>query len=306
MASTPIGIFICLITGFYLYTLTDIVHNVQPKFPDPNVFKTTEPDQIKLWTDVKYLSNLVNQHNKYELEHGFVPPDKINQTKTKCHVPNNKTILKQWWMMNTFLKYYCESGQYRYLENDACSNNDTTVCTIVKSCVGKEYDSLYIASNFCYLAYPRADPSLKILNYGKEQWNNDTQKLERVLKVEVALPNGTKIPANDSRVMVLSYGDDFYGYNFKVLSGSDILFQYSNQSGYTPVHEELVDPTCTHLGGQRTWIYEKRRCGITMTWNWNNSIVNDTNVSWWMVRHPYYHNYWNHEFIEIVFDELDR
>lgn len=304
MASTTIIVFVILIAGFYIYTLNDIAKNVHTNYPEIVDIWNSVPNIRTLEKEFDSIATLVNQHNQYELYNGFLPQDKIILTKIKCTVPKNETILKEWWMRNTLLKYYCKSGQYRYLDNDACMNNNTPICAIIKSCVGQEYDNLYVASEYCYVTL-RTDPLLKIQSHGQEKWNNETQKLERILKVVVALPNGTQIMANDSRVSVLSYDGNFYKYNFQVLSENEILFQYNNNSGYTPVYEEFVDPDCTHWGCRRTWIYEKRRCGIAMTWNWDNQIVNNSTVSYWMVRHSTYRNYWNHDFFELILDEMN-
>lgn len=310
MTSNVVIFFLLLVGGYYLYIVTDMVHNVHPTYPEPETIFNSNPSFLEIEEMAKFQAKRVNQHNQYEMAHGFVPADKLNLTQTKCLVPTNVTILRDWWNHNTLIELAHKTGRPKYLTYEFCNGNYTPMCNVLRTChMEKEYDGLYVASKFCNLMSPRADPTLKILNKTKARWNETSQRMEVILRVVITLPNGNPISATDSLIIVRDNSDGWYKCNFTVLSSSEILFQYTNQSGYTPVHEEVTFE-CSHRGHRfpcilKEWVYEKSRCGVQVTWNWNNSKVDDPSTSLWMLRHPAYRPTWYHESVELILDELN-
>lgn len=301
---------LALAVAYHVFVSFEPVEYV-PEYPNGTVLNNFVTTQVEL----------VNRHNRYELEHGFVPPDKINQTKQLCKVPDNESIIKRWWMDNTLLKFYYDDRNwnklhafchdYSFLDSRICGN------IISYGLRQQQFDSLMVAAKYCYVKVPRANPLVKIIERGEPRRNKSNQKKEIILTVEVSLPNGTKVQDIRDEKIKLTYNEyhdrdvqySVDGCYYTILSNSQILMTYDEYSGVTLCDTKFVDNVHSdefcqenYWSCQKETVCGPKQCSFSFSWNWTNPIFNSPNVSLWLIRSEVYQTIFNANYVDIRLD----
>lgn len=247
--------------------------------------------------------NLVNIHNKYELDNGFVSRNRGNQLCSAKHMSYDAKL--EWYRMNDISKKEFENNQFFdccYKSLTVCKNHpllDKFTCDYVSSlypfCTeckeNYKYDSLIVAPLFCDIS-PRSYPNVEVVSISNLKFDNVTGKSTMLVRINLSLPNGTYISANDDRVKLYSHGRNAISNNcnFSIISNTHLLLQYDETSGFTkclPKHysENKV------LSDSNPLDCSNPVCSFSFGWNWSNPIVNSPNVSKWLVRQEYHQSF---------------
>ncbi|QKF93476.1 hypothetical protein QKU48_gp0018 [Fadolivirus algeromassiliense] len=274
------------------------------------------PNQTILYQFVGKQIELVNRHNQYELMNGFVSFDKINLTKQLCEIPTDIDVIKQWWMNYTLLKSHTENTTWEeyvaFCMSGMLNNNiENAICTsFVRHNSIQTFDPLYVASKFCYVSGNRQHPKLHILdNSSIPKWDDNIKRYHYIVKVNITLPNGELISANDDRIKILIDGNDC---NFTVISPTQILLGYTNTSGNRYSYYRVIGKkqNC-HIIPESfcddyTFIDSGLVCRLSVAWNWTSPVVNSPIVSYWMTRQPYFRNELRCVYSDINIDVLNK
>jgi len=264
--------------------------------PEEVYYSPDYPNETVLDDFVSQQIELAYRHNKYELENGFVLPDKMDQASRKCE---NYCWIRERWMDYMRFKHYYEDKDF---------NKISTYCSIYKSSdhykcyyavaesIGDNmrFDDLLTIAKYCYVNAPRPNPNVKVIDFSYRR-NKSNGKMEALITVDVFMPNGTKIlDLRDDRLQ-LAY-DDFWKCHFATVSSSQILLQYDENSGFTLCGFENVKRGNTYL---RELVCDLRHCAFSFGWNWTNPVINSSNVSLWLVRHHLQHSSVNLNYMNI-------
>lgn len=229
---------------------------------------------------VKSQLELINVHNKYEVENGFVSKSKKHLYNGSLSINNfSSHVMTNWYNLNNKIKEDYITNCFGKHMSWLCSSqspDDAFACGyllhhqhsgLLRTIHGypsiKEYDSLILSPKFTQVAYPREDPIVEVVKYWK---NNNENKI--IIRVNVFLPNGDKISLKDDRIKLYKLGWFNNNCDFMISSDLSLELNYDSSSGNY------------HLG--------RRVCTFGIGWNWENPIVNSPNVSYWLTRHPYH------------------
>jgi hypothetical protein len=258
---------------------------------------------------------LIRQHNKYELENGFVSHDRF--AKRTCKLITNPETLRKMWIDNVIIQHYYTNKKWNKLFDEYCMDHPYLtplachyILTYNQWGNGQyPFDSLFVTSKYYNdIIAPREKPQIKIMNIYHPKINkNDTTDVP--IKVALSLPNGTRIGMKDDRIKLAF--DSFYGCQFSIISDSELLLQYKNDSGsrscdyeYFGRHNDTCD-TDPYLC-EKVLVCSERLCSFSFGWNYSNPIVNAPNTSLWLVRHDYFNSEFLLNYTDINIEELAR
>ena len=259
---------------------------------------------------------LVNRHNQHELENGFVPPYLKELTKP-CTFPSAKKTVQWWYQNNTLLRQDFENRTYGDIISTVCRDHPISLasicdCTRILSIIytssfSSQYDSLFLAAKFCPMITHRLNPSFRIINDLIPE-RVEEGKYNLTIRLNLTLPNETAISNMNDRIQFLFRG---YNCNFSI-SSPEILLIYNNESGDKQCNKQvtgLLNP-CNETDIQQCYIYgmvcSNPICSFSVGWNWNNLIVNSTDVSQWLVTHRYYQSAWSLYFVNLNLAQLNN
>lgn len=262
------------------------------------------PNDTELYNFINHQINLVNRHNKYEIENGFV---NLNSTIKKCEIPSYE-IIKQWWMNNTLIKEDVRDKNWRKRYGSICIDYplfEEVYCNTIAMHNPYEYDSLFVSAKFCDILAPRPKPIMNIINESKvSKWNNNTQKYEYLINLEIFIPNGSRIGANDDRIKFISDGN---GCELSIKSINQLILSYDNNSGYKSCYKEIYsvyDKITRRIKRKIDIICDNPICKFGVNWNWVDPNVNSVNISYWLTRQPIHQYLWYNEYVNIELDSL--
>lgn len=243
------------------------------------------PTQAKLLVFISQQVELVNRHNRYEMEHGFT-----TESVVECTVPLYRSTMRKWWLDYTRIEEDVRDKHWRARGGDICNDyplslstsrpptrlGDRIGCHTVAMHNPYPYDGLFVAAKYCHVLAPRPLPVYRIINQTKYGDENVSVIL---INLEISLPNGTLISGTDDRLKFWSTGQ---GCNFTILPNSSLILHYTKDSGDLDSHKEL---RMDDYGGiYAEWIRYNPHCGFRFDWNMANPILDSPNVSEWLIR----------------------
>jgi hypothetical protein len=247
------------------------------------------PNRADLRAFISRQVDLVNQHNRYEDENGFIPPERLIDGLS-CTIPPDVKTMRQWWLDYTRIEEDVRDRYWRGRGGDICDDyplHFSTTPTRLEDVIGchtvamhnpHPYDGLFVAAKYCPLSAPRPAPTFRIVNQ-----TNYTGLGMNLIDLEVFLPNGSQISATDDR---LKFQFEGKGCNFTVLPNSTLVLQFDQNSGDKDCHKQpRYLEGCT---GSRwecryvEWVCYNPHCKFTVEWNWANPVINSSKVSEWL------------------------